>query len=102
MGVERLAHSFRGKGKGNNKNMVSLRQRLNYGIGGAVYSIKEAAYVVFVLLFYTQVLGLSGTVMFLTVLWDAFSDPRVGDFLLVLRNQNFRNVLIYDIGASSS
>jgi Na+/melibiose symporter-like transporter len=35
--------------------------RLSYGAGGAVYAIKEAAYTMFVLLFYTQVLGLNGT-----------------------------------------
>lgn len=40
---------------------LTLTNRLSYGLGGAVYAIKEAAYIMFVLLFYTQVLGLSGT-----------------------------------------
>jgi GPH family glycoside/pentoside/hexuronide:cation symporter len=62
--------------------MLPLRVRLSYGIGGAVYAVKEAAYTVFILLFYTQVLGLSGavtgTVVALSLVWDAVSDPLVG------------------------
>ena len=61
---------------------MTLVSRLSYGMGGAVYAVKEAAYIMFVLLFYTQVLGLSGTVtgtaLFLAILWDAVSDPMVG------------------------
>ena len=53
-----------------------------YGLGGAVYAVKEAAYVVFILLFYIQVLGLSGAtagiVLFIGLLWDAVSDPLIG------------------------
>lgn len=56
--------------------------RLSYGAGGAVYAIKEAAYMMFVLLFYTQVLGLNGTltglVIAVSLFWDAVSDPLVG------------------------
>ncbi len=55
---------------------------LLYGLGGAVYAVKEAAYVVFILLFYTQVLGLSGAsagiVLFIGLIWDAISDPMIG------------------------
>lgn len=51
-------------------------------MGGAVYAVKEAAYIMFVLLFYTQVLGLSGTitgiVLFIAIVWDAISDPLMG------------------------
>ena len=61
---------------------VSLKTRLYFGLGGSVYAVKEAAYVIFVLVFYNQVLGLSGSatgfVLFLSVLWDAISDPLVG------------------------
>lgn len=61
---------------------VSVRNTLFFGLGGSVYAVKEAAYVVFVLVFYNQVLGLSGTttgfVLFLGVVWDAISDPLVG------------------------
>ena len=62
--------------------VLSLGKRVSYGIGGAVFSIKEAAYAVFVLLFYTQVLGLSGSwtgvALFVAVLIDAVSDPVIG------------------------
>ena len=61
---------------------LTARDRASYGLGGAVYAVKEAAYIMFVLLFYTQVLGLSGTatgvVLFLAIVWDAVSDPLVG------------------------
>lgn len=60
----------------------SLGTRLFYGAGGAVYAVKEAAYNTFVLLFYTQVLGLNGVltgaVIACGLLWDAISDPLVG------------------------
>jgi GPH family glycoside/pentoside/hexuronide:cation symporter len=63
-------------------SMSPLATRLAYGAGGAVYAVKEAAYTMFVLLFYTQVLGLNGTitgsVIALSLLWDAVSDPLVG------------------------
>ena len=63
---------------------LTLPNRLSYGLGGAVYAVKEAAYVMFVLLFYTQVLGLSGTatgiVLSLSLVWDAVSDPMVGSW----------------------
>ena len=62
--------------------MVSLRTRFSYGLGGAMFSVKEAAYAVFVLLFYTQVLGLSGTAagfaLALAVVFDCLSDPVIG------------------------
>ena len=62
--------------------MVTLRNRAMYGIGGAVYAAKEAAYTMFVLLYFTQVLGLSGTltgiVVAISLVWDAVSDPMVG------------------------
>lgn len=61
---------------------LSLKSRLYFGMGGSVYAVKEAAYIIFVLLFYNQVLGLSGSatgfVLFLSVVWDAISDPLVG------------------------
>ena len=38
--------------------MLNRRVRVFYGLGGGVYAVKEAAYSIFILLFYTQVLGL--------------------------------------------
>ena len=59
--------------------MISLRTRLLYGTGGAVYAVKEAAYSMFVLLYYTQVLGLSGTVtgvvLSAALMVDGITDP---------------------------
>ncbi|GAB3285640.1 MFS transporter [Parahaliea aestuarii] len=61
---------------------ISLGDKLAYGIGSVPYAAKEAAFGTFVLLFYTQVLGLSGSLtglaIFLSVIWDAVSDPLVG------------------------
>jgi GPH family glycoside/pentoside/hexuronide:cation symporter len=63
---------------------LSRRERLVFGLGGSVYAVKEAAYAIFVLLFYTQVLGLNGSmtglVMALAILWDAVTDPMVGSW----------------------
>ncbi len=62
--------------------MTSFGTRLGFGLGGAMFSIKEAAYSAFVLLFYTQVLGLSGTAaglaLAIAVIFDALSDPIIG------------------------
>jgi GPH family glycoside/pentoside/hexuronide:cation symporter len=64
--------------------MLKTRTSIFYGIGGGVYSIKEAAYAVFILLFYTQVLGLSGTVtggiIAVSLVWDGISDPLIGSW----------------------
>ena len=65
--------------------------KIFYGIGGGVYAIKEAAYAIFILLFYTQVLGLSGTVtgaiMAISLIWDGISDPLIGSWSDRLRSR---------------
>ena len=62
--------------------MLTRSTRLIYGSGGAVSGIKEASFSIFVLLYYTQVLGLSGTqaglALFIAIAWDVVSDPLVG------------------------
>jgi GPH family glycoside/pentoside/hexuronide:cation symporter len=62
--------------------LTSFKTRVLYGAGGAVYAVKESAYTMFILLFYTQVLGLSGVttgiIIGLSLLWDGISDPLVG------------------------
>jgi len=64
--------------------LISLKTRALYGAGGAVYAVKEAAYSMFVLLYYTQVLGLSGTitgiVLSTALIWDGITDPLVGSW----------------------
>jgi GPH family glycoside/pentoside/hexuronide:cation symporter len=71
--------------------MLDAKTRICYGVGGGVYAIKEAAYATFILLFYTQVLGLSGTVtgvvIAISLLWDAVSDPMVGSWSDRLRSR---------------
>ena len=61
---------------------LAVKDRFFFGLGGSVYAVKEAAYSFFILIFYTQVLGLSGSlaglVLFVGLIWDAISDPLVG------------------------
>ena len=63
---------------------IGFGNKLAYGVGSMPYAAKDAAFGTFVLFFYTQVLGLSGSLtgfaIFLSVLWDAVSDPMVGAF----------------------
>ena len=62
-----------------------------YGLGGATFSVKEAASSAFVLLFYTQLLGLSGTIagaaLFFAVIIDCISDPVIGAWSDRLRSR---------------
>jgi GPH family glycoside/pentoside/hexuronide:cation symporter len=71
--------------------MLKMQTRIWYGIGGGVYAIKEAAYATFILLFYTQVLGLAGSVtgviIAISLFWDAVSDPMVGSWSDRLRSR---------------
>lgn len=54
------------------------------------FAVKDAAFVNFVVFYYTQIHGLSGTLaglaMFLALTWDAISDPVVGSW-----SDNFRS-----------
>jgi GPH family glycoside/pentoside/hexuronide:cation symporter len=74
--------------------MLTLKTRVAYGAGGAVYAVKEAAYTMFVLLFYTQVLGLNGSltgaVIAVSLLWDGISDPLTGVLSDRLRSRHGR------------
>jgi GPH family glycoside/pentoside/hexuronide:cation symporter len=55
-----------------------------YGAGTIVFAVKDAAFVNFVMFYYTQVLGVSGTLAGLAggiaVLSDAISDPIIGSW----------------------
>ena len=61
---------------------VSGRIRLFYGIGSVAEGIKDTAFSVFLLFFYNQVLGLSGSLaglaILIALLFDAVSDPLLG------------------------
>jgi Na+/melibiose symporter-like transporter len=69
---------------------LSVPSKIGYGAGGMSFSIKDVAFVNFVLFYYTQVVGLSGMqtgfVLMLTLMWDAVSDPIIGSF-----SDNFRS-----------
>ena len=69
---------------------LSIGTKLAYGAGRMAFAAKDAAFINFVMFYYTQVLGVSGTLTGLAALIglcsDAFSDPIVGSF-----SDNFRS-----------
>ncbi len=71
-----------GYGLLNGMRQVSWRVRLAFGVGQLPEGIKSAAFGFFLLFYYNQVLGLSGTLsgaaIFIALLIDAISDPLVG------------------------
>ena len=66
--------------------MASLTglEKWSYAVGNVPLSVKEAAFANFVVFYYTQVNGLSGSLaglaMFFALTWDAISDPVVGSW----------------------
>lgn len=61
---------------------IPLTTKVFYGAGSIATGVKETAFNVFLLFFYTQVAGLpgglAGTAIFIALLIDAISDPLVG------------------------
>jgi Na+/melibiose symporter-like transporter len=55
------------------------------------FSVKDIAFAVYILFYYTQVVGLSGTLtglaLLLTTIWDAVTDPTVGSWSDNLRSK---------------
>ena len=72
-------------------HQLSSLEKWSYAIGNMPFSVKDAAFVNFVVFYYTQVLGLSGTLtglaMFIALTWDAISDPIVGSWSDTLRTR---------------
>jgi len=70
---------------------MSWRLRLIYGVGQLPEGIKSAAFGFFLLFYYNQVLGLSGTLagiaVFIALLLDAASDPIVGSWSDFVRSR---------------
>jgi Na+/melibiose symporter-like transporter len=70
---------------------LSATEKWTYAIGNVPFSVKDAAYINFVVFYYTQVQGLSGTLagiaMFIALLWDAITDPIVGSWSDSLRSR---------------
>lgn len=65
-------------------NSLTSKEKWSYAVGNIPFSVKEAAFTNFVVFYYTQVLGLSGSLagiaMFISLLWDGISDPVVGSW----------------------
>jgi len=63
---------------------LTAKEKWTYAVGNVPFAVKDAAFVNFVVFFYTQVHGLSGTLaglaMFIALSWDAISDPIVGSW----------------------
>ena len=70
---------------------ITLMEKFLYGGGSMALAVKNVAFNMFVLLFYKQVLGLSGTLtglaIFISVMWDAVSDPLIGSWSDRLRTR---------------
>lgn len=70
---------------------LSSLEKWSYAIGAMPFAVKDAAFVNFVVFYYTQVQGLSGALaglaMFLALSWDAVSDPVVGSWSDTLRTR---------------
>ncbi|MDA9021728.1 MFS transporter, partial [Gammaproteobacteria bacterium] len=75
----------------NDVSSIGWHNRLLYSSGIISHALKEAAMGVFVLLYYKQVLGLSGTLTGLaigiSIIWDGISDPLVGAWSDRLRSR---------------
>ena len=69
----------------------SPKEKWAYAAGTIPSAAKEAAFINFVVFYYTQVLGLSGTLaglaMLLALIWDAITDPLVGSWSDQLRTR---------------
>ena len=61
---------------------VTQRVRVLYGFGSVAYGVKDQGFSYFLLIYYSQVLGLPGTLvgaaLFIALMFDAVSDPLVG------------------------
>ncbi len=68
--------------EGNAAGRVPLRIRLFYGVGSVSEGVKNTVFNAFLLFYYNQVLGVSGTLagtaIFLALCVDAITDPLVG------------------------
>ena len=82
---------------------VSPRIKFFYGIGQAAESIKNFGFGTLLLLYYNQVLGLSGTysgiAVFIAVAFDAITDPAVGSWSDGFRHRLGRRHLFMYVGA---
>ena len=70
---------------------LSVFRKIGYGTGGMAFGVQDMVFSTFVLFYYTQVVGLSGTLtgtaLFISMVWDAISDPIVGSLSDNLRSR---------------
>lgn len=66
-------------------------EKWSYAFGNMPYAVKDVAFTSFVVFYYTQVQGLSGTLtglaMFIALSWDAITDPFVGSWCDTVRSR---------------
>ncbi|MDH3993095.1 MAG: MFS transporter [Gammaproteobacteria bacterium] len=66
-------------------------EKWSYAVGNMPFAIKDVAFTSFVVFYYTQVQGLSGTLtgvaMFIALSWDAITDPFVGSWSDTIRSR---------------
>jgi Na+/melibiose symporter-like transporter len=69
-------------GERNGGDRVGVRTKLAYGVGALTEAIRTFSFSLFLLFYYTSVLGLAGTLVGLAMsvglLWDAAVDPLIG------------------------
>lgn len=65
-------------------NRLKLSEKLSYGIADLGFNLSFNMVAIFLIRYYTDVLGISaavaGTIFFIPVVWDAISDPLMGWF----------------------
>ncbi|MDX1733031.1 MAG: MFS transporter [Halioglobus sp.] len=70
---------------------LSPLEKWSYAVGNMPYAVKDAAFINFVIFYYTQVQGLSGTLAglaaFIAMSWDAITDPIVGSWSDTIRSR---------------
>ncbi len=73
------------------RNQIDGKTRITYGLGNASNGIKESAFSVFLIFYYTQVVGISASLAGFAVLCslvvDAISDPLIGHWSDRLRSR---------------
>ncbi len=66
----------------NNNRLVPFSSKFAFGVGQFAEGLKNTAFSLFILFYYNQVLGLSGTLagmaLFIALLFDAVTDPLAG------------------------
>lgn len=76
MGLELLQNNMNKK--------LTFRNKLGYGLGDFAFNLSFQGVIIFMLVFYTDVLGIegktAGLILLIASIWDAISDPIMGFF----------------------